>query len=269
MLMSCKNTSDNSPFTSLGMSVNFATGHKVHWTIDSTFTESPKNFVLQAAETPDFSSLLWEKPVGDSFFGIDNTDYKQSWNDNTRYRVKLETSKGVYYSPVLDFGKSQEERRKYGQSAEIQRKELLRMQYTGEDVWLLKRRTVGQVDWDAVDEVDGTPTSYQNASLGTSWKQGFYNPLGFRLSVEDCQQQKQLTSPGVREDVIKAIRTIGFPIIGERDFVVFANDERYSVVNVKQVYFPGSDICVVQTGALQLVTPSDPIYKMAMPERNI
>ena len=66
-------------FDYVKLSVNYATGHLVQWSLNPAFKDQvPYTFFLQASEVEDFSDLIFEKNCGDTFYGVDDTGIKQN-----------------------------------------------------------------------------------------------------------------------------------------------------------------------------------------------
>ena len=257
-------------FKQLKFTPNFAKGHVIEWSLNPSFcTDGPLVFTLQLAETPDFSELIAEIVVGDQLFAVDNTKSKLTLGDVIRYRVKLQTKSKLYYSDSLTFGENIDTVRKYLLAAELQRKELLRINYAPSRGWLLKRKTYGLVDTANVSFVSGIPIADNTSDYGTGIVGGYYRPLGMMWTLEKQNQSKKLASDdsNLHEDYTIDIRTIGFPALEDRDIIIDASDDtRYSVESHNNKYFPGTTVNILQTATLKQLSPSESVYNIQVPK---
>lgn len=264
-MKNCSNQSEKL-FKDFSVFFDFVNGHVLSWNVDPTFSKPIAGFTIQSSETPDFSELILNKDVSLDLRGIDDTNFKQGLIDDLRYRVIARLEDGTEIpSQGITFWQTKEDRRKFALAHEIQRKELVRMQKTGEDAWLLKRKSTGQIDWDNIDPVDGTPINYAKTDYGTKYKDGYYNPLGFRWSMESNDERKELVAAGIRNDDVRIYRTVGFPVIQEKDIVVSSINERMIVNGVTPTYFPGTGLLIVQTITVNVLQPTDQVYKIDVP----
>jgi hypothetical protein len=258
-------------FTKIIMIPDFVRGHFVQWVLDPFFKgTTPYSFTLQVSQVLDFSEIAVEIPVGDSYFAVDNSNYKQSWSVNYYYRVKLETASGeIYYSNATVFGSTSTSRRKYAMASDIIRKEFLLCRFAGRQAWLLKRKTYGSVATQTVDPISGVPIADEReADYGVGVEGGYFSPIPCAFTVDRASADKQLdpSGLGVKETVDMVVRLPGYPLLEVRDVVSTNMDGyRYSVLSKDIVYFPGSDIPVSQKATLRLIPPTDTIYSLEVP----
>ncbi len=250
---------------------NFIRGHFIQWSLDPFFKgAAPYSFALQISQTLDFSHVIHEIPVGDSFYAVDNSKIKQSWTMNYYYRVQLRTGDGaVYYSNSIAFGGTGAPARKYGMASEIIRKEFLLCRFAGREAWLLKRKTYGEVATHNVDPISGVPIADESfQDYGVGLKGGYFDPIPCVFTVDRSSIDKQLdpNGLGVKETVDMIVRLPGYPLLDNKDIVCTNVDGyRYNVLSRDIVYFPGTDIPVSQKATLRLIPPTDTVYAIDLP----
>lgn len=258
----------NKPFTRVTVSPNFAIGHLIQWKLDNSFAEAePYNFIVEVSGAPDFSDVAYELPAGDMYFVVEAPGFKQAFEVDLYYRVKLTTGDNkVFYSQVIVFGATVENRRNYKLASEISRKELLRSRkYTGFGTYLLKRKTFGEVRQDAVDPISGAPITDNVSDFGTGLNGGYYSPVKIITSYEQGKQTRTLSEAGLglNESFIVKMRMIGYPYVETQDIIVDGDtDERFIVKEVESIFFPGTSIVLIQTLTAGFVPYTDPIYKI-------
>lgn len=264
----------NQTFSKIFMIPDFVRGHFIQWELDTFFNgERPYNFVLQISQTQDFSEIAYEIEVGDSFFAIDNSNYKQSWSMNYNYRVVLIAGDGNrYYSPSLIFGQTTTSHRKYSMAGEIIRKELLLCRYAGHQAWLLKRKTYGTVSAKTavyLDPVSGVPIADErDVDYGVGLDEGFFKPVACAYTIDRAHIDKQLDPAGlgVKETTDMIVRMPGYPAIDSRDILCPNVDGwRYNVLAKDTVYFPGTGIPISQKVTLRLIPQTDTVYNIKIP----
>lgn len=259
------------PFTSLTILPNYANGHVVTWAIDPTIQISPNHtFIFQTAGSPMFEEILAEKDVGNVFFAVDDSNLKQSSNSDIYYRVKLVDLKDntEYCSDAIAFQPKKYDRRSYLYSREIARKEILRFKLIGSVGAVLKRKIYGTHLAEDVDPISGIPLTDNATSQGTLFETGYYDPLLIMMSIEDSQQVRKLSQDGmgVLDSTTSTLRTVGFPIIETYDVIVdVLSDKRYIVKDMEKMEYPSSNLTIVQTLRVQLLPPTDPVYKIKIP----
>lgn len=254
-----------SPFVYIDLIPGYYPGRIITWKLDPTFKEKlPYIFTLEMSEDPNFSEIIVSKEVGDSFFAVDDTRTVQSFVIRVLYRVKLQTGDGVYYSPTIFFDSRREEGRKYLYAAEIVRKERLRAFHGGSTGWLLKKKNYSALVADELDPVSGVPISDNSTSFGTRFQGGFYPGLNVTYTIEDHDDNVQMSQDGsgVTHDKTATFRLVGFPSVETHDILVTKDSVRYNINKVKTRVFPGTNIVLVQNCAGIAVPPTDPIYSI-------
>jgi hypothetical protein len=258
-------------FSKIFMIPDFVRGHFIQWELDTFFNGAqPYNFTLQVSQTIDFSEIAYEIPVGDTFFAIDNSNYKQSWSLNYNYRILLVTGDNTkYYSNPVVFGHTNTEQRKYAMASEIIRKEFLLCRFAGHEAWLLKRKSYGATAKQTVDPVSGVPIADdRNSDLGVGIEGGYFSPVPCAYTIDTAQSDKQLDPQGlgVKETADVIARLPGYPTLDVRDILCTNIDGyRYDVLTKNIVYFPGTGIPVSQKVSLRLIPTSDTIYNIPVP----
>ena len=258
------------PFKQAILLPNFALGHAIQWKIDPTFKESePYVFSVEVSGTPDFSEIKYIVPAKDSYIAIDDTNFKQALYVDMFYRVKLETAdRNTYYSKTLVFGQDTVSRRQYVLSAEIVRKELLRMRrFTGVESYLLKRKAFGEIRQDAVDPISGVPITDNMSDFGTGLNGGYFRPLKILVTYEDQKATRVLNEGGlgVNETQDVTFRMIGFPLVETQDIIAdTVGDARFIVKNVIPTVFPGTGLVLVQKIEAGFIPTTDPIYQIEL-----
>jgi len=258
-------------FNQVYMVPDFISGHKIYWKLDPFFKGVlPYNFTLQISQALDFSRIAKEIAVGDSFYAVDNTKYKQNWSANYNYRILLVTGDSTnYISPTLNFAFTPSDRRKFAMASELLRKEVLLCRYAGNAAWLLKRKSYGTVSTSTVDLVSGVPIADERGvDLGVGLDEGYFNPVPATFVIDRSSADKQLdpTGLGVKETEDLIARLPGYPLIDERD-ILCTNLEgrRYNVLAKEHTYFPGTSIVISQQLTLRLIPPTDTVYSIKVP----
>jgi hypothetical protein len=122
-------------------------GTRVMWTLHETFNDPPPwVFQLQVGSTGNQNADDWTDvglPMENACYAIDPNQRTYGKGDqDTHYRVKLTTSRDIYFSdPEAKSGILQP--RDWRLAKEIIRKEKLRHRYANQDGFLLKRRNLG------------------------------------------------------------------------------------------------------------------------------
>jgi len=256
------------PFTTIAVHPNFSKGHLVHWSIDPAFyRNAPYSFSIQASGTLDFSELLFDINVGNTFFYIDKANIVQNQQVNFFYRVVLTVGNESFISNTcaLIDQLSNYSRRQYTIAAEIARKEMLRAsKFTGGLYYLLKLRTYGDDASDnSVDPITGLALTSTSPNFGSSKKGGYYDPIKFYMTLEDgeCTRKLNPDGAGILESTQLNMRVAGFPIIDTNDVVVdLTSDSRYLVKDRQNTPYPGTSLNVIQSLKISLIPPTDAIY---------
>jgi hypothetical protein len=258
-------------FSKIFMIPDFVRGHFVQWELDQFFNGvTPFKFTLQVSQTIDFSEIAFEIPVGDNFFAVDDSGYKQSWSINYNYRVLLVTGDGrKYYSNPIMFGYTATQQRKYAMASEIIRKEFLLCRFAGSASWLLKRKSYGRASTKTLDPISGVPIADDSESdLGVGIEGGYFSAVPCAYVIDSAQTDKQLdpNGLGVKETADIVARVPGYPLLDVRDVLCTNVDNyRYHVLTKSIVYFPGTPIPISQKVSLRLIPSTDTIYNIEVP----
>lgn len=243
-------------------------GTRVEWSLDSRFRDAaPYTFTLQVGHTA-IAEGDWEDvgdPVVNTYTVTDTEKRLYGKTLFTHYRVKLETSDGIYYSnpePVYGVLSPADWRR----AREILRKEQLRLRkLTGIECYLLKRRNYGEL-CDCLDEQTGEILNGQHERcFGTGFVDGYY-PASECIYVE-MQNNSERThvdssARGTVNDVVVPARTIAVPSLDSYDVIVEKNCDRRWVVHSISSIAEFRGIPLVLNVELRLIPFSDVIYKL-------
>lgn len=258
------------PFTSINVQPGYAKGHLLYWSIDPAFYRpAVYSFSVQASGTVDFSELLFDVSVGNSFFFLDKSNLIQNQQTNLFYRVILIVGAEKFVSATvipIDINANYT-RRQYRIASEVARKEVLRAEkFTGGDYYLLKLRTYGEDATDSsIDPVTGLALTSTSPNFGSAKRGGYYNPIKFYMTLEDgeCTRKLNPDGAGILESLQLTMRVPSFPIIDTNDVVVdLTADSRYLVKDRQNTPFPGTSLNVIQTIRLSLIPPTDAIYNI-------
>lgn len=263
-------------FKTVSVTPNFVEGHFIQWELHPFFRGArPYNFSVEIAQTIDFSQLIAVKRnLGDVFCAVDDFNLKQNWGANYHYRIILRTADGkIYQSHTVTFGTNRADFRKYAMAGEIIRKEFLACRYAGQPGWLLKRKSYGTKTEKVIknlDPVSGVPlTDTKEEDYGVGIDGGYFDPVPCAFFLENGSQDRQLDRDGigVKETYDYIIRLPGYPILEVRDVVCDAEDGyRYSVMARTVTAFPGSSIPIYQKATIRLISSTDTVYAIPIPE---
>ena len=260
------------PLTKIFLQPNFKTGHIITWEIDPTFAEpSPWTFTLEVSETPTFSEVFYSVSDTDVCWLVDKSGKKQNWDYAWYHRVVLTTADNEkFVSPTIMLGGNKMMKHQYATAAETIRKDLLMMtRYTGQKVWLLKRKIYADKVVALVDPVSGVPLADSTKEYGTGLKDGYHAPIPFIVQNMETNNTKKLNAEGngIDEYQIKRLRMVGFPFVSPRDIIVFPElDARYIVQGEsKYTVFPGTNVVIVQSHTCGLLPNTDTSYQISIP----
>ena len=240
----CKGVCEN-PFDRVVISYLIRGGTRVMWDLVYEFVDPmPYTFQLQASQTASLSADDWVNigtEVHNVFFAFDGDQYNYGRTNWTHYRVKLETSLGIYFSePTGALGTL--DRRSWRIAKEILRQELVRMkQHAGQKGLLLKRRVTGEdcptcLDYQTKEVKDPQcPDCW-----GTGKKCGYFFPIdcvwadidpkAYRIHRDGGQGR------GTINDVIVKARMANTWMLSEDDiWVNMVTDDRYYIHRVQNV----------------------------------
>lgn len=257
----------NYPFQQVAVDLDFHRGHVVHWKFADSFRPAPPTTItLEICEDPDFLGPI-ETVVATSFYAVDSTRSKQDWVVPRYYRLKVVDGNGKQLvSDTFDFNLAQLPRHKYLLISEMLRKEWLRMQYVGQQGYLLKRRYNGVNATQDVDPVTGVPISNNALSSGVGLEHGYYPPVSLIFSSESHEQQTKLdeTGLGVNFNEHLDIRVANFPSINVQDVLVANTGKRWFVFDVQEKLFPGTSAVLIQSVKCRIIPNTDPVYNIAV-----
>lgn len=249
---------------------DFINGHFIEWDLNNAFNgKYPYTFTLEISETEDFSSPIFTKELGDTYYTIDDSNLKQGATNNYFYRVKLVTGdKLVFYSGGMGFDSYKDGARKYKMASNIMRIELISQRFAGNDAFLLKRKGYGaDADTNTVDPITGMIIA-NSKNFATAKSGGYYDPIKISIRALSNDEAVELDEGGMgtKDTVGGTFRMIGFPAVTEYDIIVLMPiNHRYNIRKVSNAYFPGSSIRVSQQMVLSQIPFTDPIYQIPIP----
>lgn len=255
------------PFTTFHINALNKSQIILQWSLDPTFQGiAPLVFTMEISETPDFSQLIFSKDAGNTFFVVDDSKTRQSHAVSPIYRIKLTTGDSkVYYSENLNYFAQTEWWHQYLIAAEITRKELLRMKYTGNSGYLLKRKNYGELAEEDLDPISGLPLTDNKSNYANIISGGYHKPLAIVYSLEGNTSRTQQSPEGFGVTDIEqtSMRMVGFPIVAAKDVIVARFGNRYLINgDAEYMQYLGSNIIIVQQFTANLLQPSDPIHKI-------
>lgn len=261
-------------FNRVVVSYLIAGGSTVFWELSPNFTDPrPYTFQLQVGQSDNPEADDWQDvgaPVIDTFIAVDGEQRiygKIRW---LFYRVKLTTTKGVYYSDptgllgVLDF-------RAWRLARDQLRQEIVYMRNgDGNLGYLLKRRVAGQPCRHCLDP--GTlevRNPYCPVCYGTGFECGYFFPIGCvwaQLSPRTSHTDIDATR-GTINDVVISGRMANIWMLSEEDiWIDKAADERYYVHKVQNLTeYRG--VPIAADVELRPAPYSDPVYTLDIPQQ--
>ena len=261
------------PFTSIKVLLDYTTGHKIQWSLTPFFNApAPYSFKVLAFQDVGFKEPAYIIDAGQNFYAIDDKNLRQNVLESFMYKVELTDGNGSKYlssftswNPNLPVV-----RHRYLNASEIVRKEYVRMDHAvGYYGYLLKRRYYSPQALNEVDPVTGEPIlDSSQGSIGVGQKDGYYEPVLFKYSLEgrDTSLSLQQDGTGTSYQEVLSLRTVGFPFFESHDVIVTNEGKRYSVTKSDQTTYPGTDITILQILTVQIIAPTDSVYKIDVPE---
>lgn len=259
------------PFLVIKTTPNYSKGHLVQWWLKPSFNgQAPYKFTVFAFQDPSATTPVWTKEVGENFFTIDNSKIRQNFDDAYSYKITLTTNDGqTFGSKVVSLTGTDLSRNKYLNASEMIRKEWVRLRYTGQFAYLLKRKIYTPAALNEIDIVTGEPiVDSRKGSFGVGQGNGFFPPALFKYSLEKYNQSMDYDpegkGPSYKEEII--IRTVGYPYLTVHDLMVTTEGKRYQLDDVQEVHYPGTFFTLVQNCKCHVITESDTIYSIEVPE---
>jgi hypothetical protein len=261
------------PFTKIDVLIDYTNGHKIQWALTPFFNApAPYKFTVLAYQDVGFKEPVYTIDAGESFWALDDRNVRQNVLDSFLYKVQLVDGNGEkYLSGFTDWNPNIPViRHRYLIASEIVRKEYVRLNAgVGEFGFLIKRRYYSPASLGEVDVVTGEPIlDSSKGSYGVGQKNGYYDPVLFKFSVEgkDSNLDLQPEGQGTSYQEVVSIRTAGFPYIESHDIVVTRDGKCYLVAKSDQTAYPGTSINIIQVLKLQIIPPTDTVYKINVPE---
>ena len=219
---------DNNPFVRLE-TVVYQTGQTaVSWDLDSTFSDpGPYKFYLEvsqndaAREDEDYIRVNPDQPAVDKMgIVLDETLRRYSFDNNSVYRVVLETDRNTYKSdPEKPNGNLPPNM--VSVYREVLRKESLQFspRLGGVQGRLFKRRTYGEKCVEAVDKNTGQVVDYNNSEcFGTEFIGGYFPGIEYPLMYSSAENySSEITQMGTQEPHSIQARALVYPIPSSKD----------------------------------------------------
>ena len=251
-------------------------GTRVMWQMLPTFSDPlPWSFQLQAGKTGGQNSDDWVDvglPVENTCYAIDPTKRSYGRNQDTHYRVVVTTPRAVYYSaPTATCGILNP--RDWRIAKEIVRKERLRLRYTSQDGYLLKRRVSGENCTRCLDlQTNEVTDPFCPQCYGTGKQCGYFYPLAcIWADLSPKTRRMHQDDQGVRgtvSDIVIPARMLMLPLIDENDvWVSRKTDDRYFIHRIQDV----AEIRGVPLAANVELRPAaytDVIYSIPIPDQD-
>jgi hypothetical protein len=252
-------------------------GTRVMWTLARTFVDpQPWIFQLEAGRTGVATSDDWvaaSAAVENACYAVDTVRRSYSIGEqDSHYRVKLQTPAGLYYSqPVAKAGVLGV--RDWRLAGDIFRRERLRNRYTSADGYLLKRRTTGQDCTRCLDPQTMEVTDiYCPICRGTGKTCGYYYPMpcvwaDFR-SAPQRRQLDEANTIGVERTIVTTARIGMFPLVEEQDvWVNRKTDERYFIDAIEPIAAMRT-VPLIANAVMRMAPFTDIIYQIPIPQQD-
>jgi hypothetical protein len=248
---------------------------RVLWSLFPTFTDpGPLEFQLQVGTTANPNADDWADvglPVTDQYFAVDPEQRVWGMLQWTHYRVKLTTTRGVYYS-VPTGGLGTLDRRAWLVARERLRQRLVayRVGFGAQRGFLLKRRVTGQpcptcTDYQTNQSRDpDCPDCY-----GTGKKCGYYYPIGCTWAEIDPTTYHVALDPqgqmGTVNNVVVRSEMVMTEVLVEHDlFIVQETDLRYFIHDVQHTC-EVRGVPVIAKVTLRPIPYSSSLYDIVIP----
>jgi len=232
------------PFQQVVVTFNPEGGTKVVWAMTSRFRDPlPHRYQLQSAlsSAPTADDFINVGPeLNNTFFAIDHERrVKNKRLEDANYRVRLTTSRGVYYSPVVS-NRSYLNPREYLHVRDMVRQTLLAIRrYTGcYEGYLFKQKRFGVDCRNCTNKLTGDVSQEScPVCLGTGYETGYYAAipnfwmqLGLEFSIEKVDTNVGGTT---RPLVITGVCAANIILNSQDIFLALRSGARWSVESVK------------------------------------
>lgn len=260
------------------MIANGGAGSMLVWQFTDDFDDPlPHTFQLQGAAGSPVSTSPFMNiglPVTNTYLLVDPGAIERrsiGGDIDFAYRIQLTTSKGVYYSDVINFTGTLDFRN-WRIARDIMRKEVLRFdRFTAVPGWLLKKRRSGALCPRCADPIlQSAADSRCPVCWGTNRNGGYYAAIRSFMDVEVSRDEEyvdpQAAVATIRNDMASNCRMLGDPMPDNEDvFVDMKGGRRFTLRNVVQASMI-ANYCIVATVEAHPIPPADIIYDFPVPE---
>lgn len=268
----CPSECEN-PFDRVVVSYLIAGGTRVMWNLREDFLDPrPLTFQLQFGMTANPDADDWENvglSVVDNYLAIDGEQRAFAKYNTTYYRVKLTTTKGIYYSsPVNSIGILNW--RDWRHAKEIIRREFKEDRWASVEGFLLKRRLTGIQCQNCLDDMtDDSVQPNCPVCYGTGFECGYFFPMecsyaAFSPKVIHVERQGERGT--VTDIVVSAKMTLTALLMEEDVWVNRRTDERFYVHKITST----AEIRAVPIlGEVEMrpIPATSVIYKIVIPDQ--
>ena len=235
----------------------------------------PWEFQLQVGSTGSNDSNDWENvglPVENTCYAIDPEKRVYNKSQGTHYRVRLNTPDGTYYSDPIEKGGILGVR-DWRLAREIVRKERLRLRYTSQDGYLIKRRSTGEDCRTCLDlQTNEVTDPYCPECWGTGKQCGYYYPMAcIWVDMDPRTGRRHVDDQAVRgtiNDITVKGRMLMLPLIDELDvWVSRKTDDRYFIHTVQSIA-EVRGVPLIASVELRPAPFTDVIYEIPIPQQD-
>lgn len=270
----CRPSMCDNPFSRVVVSYLVAGGTQVFWELRESFLDPrPLTFTLEVGQSANPDADDWTavgSPMVDTFFAVDGEQRvfgKIRWQF---YRVKLETTKGTYYSDPTGLMGTLNKRDWRLAKATLRSYHVYMKAGDGQLGYLLKRRISGERCTKCTEYQTGEVTRpFCDECWGTGFRCGYFFPIGCvwaDISPRSIHLTQDRTRGTIGDVGVKASMLNPWALSEGDLFVQKVTDDRYYVHSVQNtIEFRG--VPLIADVELRPLPATDPVQYIEIPQQ--
>ena len=260
---------DRNPFRVFRIAPGYVRGFVYAWELSGGFNDpAPWKFTVQRGPSDDgpwedispelVNVIAWHEDGNKNLGGKSNVLY---------FRVRLRTSRGVYYSHVMQpYGDLN--RREFLLAREIMRREAMRAKIlSGVECDVYIRSEFGPKCTRCIHPVTGeVRDSKCPLCFGTGRYPAYFGPQRMMLSFStDAAHRKDNSNDGTHESRAFEAIAIGNPVLKKGDVIIDVHQDKRYVIGVASIISEVRRVPCLQNVSFEEAPVSDPVYKIGLP----